>query len=303
MIVAAGEALVDLVAKEGEPLVAVPGGGPFNAARAIARLGMPCSFLGALSSDRFGRSLEAALRADGVGLDLVQRTDLPTTIALAELNESGAATYRFYVDGTSAPTVHPFGGLPRDTSALLVGTLGLVLEPVATTLDGVVEALDEDTLLMIDPNARPSATFDPVAWRSRMDRMTARADIVKASTEDLAFLRPGGTPLEAAADLEARGARVVVVTDGAAPVDVRMAGRVHRIETRPVDVIDTVGAGDTFAAALLSCIVHDGGSRADLGDTDLMLRAVRFAIRASAATCQQRGAVSPTLADLGGWPH
>ena len=123
MIVVAGEALVDLIARPDGTIAAVPGGGPYNAARAIGRLGVPVAWIGVLSSDRFGRELEAGLTADGVALDLVQRTDLPTTLALAELDASGAATYRFYTDGTSAPALVPARGRAagRDARACTPG--------------------------------------------------------------------------------------------------------------------------------------------------------------------------------------
>jgi fructokinase len=185
-VVVVGEALLDLISRDDGPIVAVPGGSPYNTARAVARLGLPCAWIGGLSSDRFGRTLEAWLAADGVGLELVQRTDLPTTLALAELDADGAASYRFYTEGTAAPRLLPpssgGSGLPRGTRALLVGSLGLVLEPMAATVEGIVSSLDPDVLLMLDPNARPSITPDVNAWRARVGRVTARADIVKRAS-------------------------------------------------------------------------------------------------------------------------
>ncbi|HEX5828922.1 MAG TPA: PfkB family carbohydrate kinase, partial [Candidatus Limnocylindrales bacterium] len=152
MIVVAGEALVDLIVRADGSLVAVPGGGPYNAARAVGRLGVPVAWLGGLSSDRFGRQLEVGLVEDGVSLALVQRTDAPTTLALAELDAGGAATYRFYTQGTSAPLVLPgplHRGLPAGTRAVHAGTLGLVLDPMATTLEALVAALPEDVLVLV----------------------------------------------------------------------------------------------------------------------------------------------------------
>ena len=154
MIIVAGEALVDLIAQADGRLVPVAGGGPYNAARAIARLGVPAAWAGGLSSDRFGRMLEAGLAADGVSLELAQRTDRPTTLALAELDEHGAAAYRFYAEGTSAAELYPgplAGGLPAGTRAVHAGTLGFVLEPMATTLERLVTSLPDDVLLMVDP--------------------------------------------------------------------------------------------------------------------------------------------------------
>ena len=304
MIVVAGDALVDLIVRADGSLVAVPGGGPYNAARAIARLGVPVSWLGGLSTDRFGRDLEAGLVADGVSLELVQRTELPTTLALAELGADGAATYRFYTEGTSAPAVHPGpleAGLPAGTRAVHAGTLGFVLEPMATTLEALVVAMPADTLLMVDPNCRPSIIGDADAYRVRIARLLARADIVKVSGDDLSYLRLDSTAAEAMAWLASLGRGVILLTDGADKVRVRVDGAAHDVPVPAIDVVDTVGAGDTFGGALLACLVHEGRGRGDL-TSEAVLRATRFAIRASAIACTRAGADPPTLAELGGWP-
>ena len=308
MIVVAGEALVDLIAQSDGRLVPVAGGGPYNAARAIARLGVPAAWAGGLSSDRFGRMLEAGLAADGVSLDLAQRTDRPTALALAELDEHGAATYRFYMEGTSAPELRAgplAGGLPGGTRAVHAGTLGFVLEPMATTLAGLVASLPDDVLLMVDPNCRPSITPDPAAYRVRMARVLARADVVKVSTDDLAFLVPGAAPVDAVRWIQGREPRVVLLTDGGRAVTVHAGGDVRTVSVPRVRVVDTVGAGDTFGGAFLACLVHDGRSRAGLAfdrDVEGLLRAVRFAVRAAGIVCERTGADPPRLADIGGWP-
>ena len=304
MIVVAGEALVDLIARPDGTIAAVPGGGPYNAARAIGRLGVPVAWAGCLSSDRFGRALEAGLTADGVALDLVQRTDLPTTLALAELDASGAATYRFYTDGTSAPALLPgplAGGVPSATRALHVGTLGLVLEPIAATLMALVAALPDDVLLLVDPNCRPSTVRDPAAYRSRIAHVLARADVVKVSVEDLTFLRPGEDLATGVAWLVALGPRVVLVTDGGGAVRVVTDGAATNVDVPPIEVVDTVGAGDTFGGAALAILVHDGVTRATL-DAGAATRAARFGAVAAAVACTRAGANPPTLAELGGWP-
>ncbi len=305
LIVVAGDALVDLIVRPSGEIVPVGGGGPYNSVRAIARLGVPTAWIGGLSSDRFGRMLEAGLAEDGVGLDLVQRTDNPTTLALAELGADGSAAYRFYIEGTSAPAVLPgalAGGLPPSTRAVLTGTLGMVLEPMATTLETMVGALADDVVLLLDPNARPVIIPDPEAWRTRILRVAARTDVFKASAEDLAFLRPG-VSLEAAIDwVAAHGPRVILVTDGGRPVTVVVDGRAEEVPSPPVDVVDTVGAGDTFGGAFLACLVHEGIGRDGLGDTAAVGRAARFAVRASSFVCGRAGANPPTLAELGGWP-
>ena len=305
MIVIAGDALVDLIVRADGSITAVPGGGPYNSARAVGRLGMAASWIGGLSSDRFGRDLEAGLSGAGVDLSMAQRTELPTTLALAEIGADGAASYRFYTDSTSAPAVLPgplAGGLPHETDAVLTGMLGFVLEPMATTLEALVVNLPPETLLMIDPNCRPSITRDPDGFRARIARVLARADIVKVSTEDLAFLRPGEHVNSTAAWVQALGPRVVLITDGAAPVRVLIDGLEREVAAPAVDVVDTIGAGDTFGGAFLACLVQGGGGRHSAGDPDAVLRAARFAVRASAIVCARAGANPPTLAELGGWP-
>ena len=302
MIVVAGEALVDLLARADGTIAAVPGGGPYNAARAIGRLGAPVAWIGSLSSDRFGHELEAGLTADGVSLNLVQRSDLPTTLALAELDPTGAATYRFYTDGTAAPEVRPLArGLPAGTRALHAGTLGFVLEPIATTLTALVAALPDDVLLLVDPNCRPSITRDPAAFRTRMTRILARADIVKVSIDDLAFLRPGEATADALAWLAALGPRAILVTDGGGPVLVVARSGTSEVPVPRVEVVDTVGAGDTFGGAALACLIHDGVTRSTL-DAAAAVRAARFAVRAASIACTRAGASPPTLAELRGWP-
>ena len=302
MIVVAGEALVDLVVRGDGPIAAIPGGGPYNAARAIARLGVPVAWLGALSSDRFGRELEAGLVADGVSTALVQHSDAPTTLALAELDEAGAATYRFYTEGTAAPAVlaGPGVALPSGTRAVHAGTLGFVLEPMATTLEALVAALPDETLLLVDPNCRPAVIADEAGYRARIRRVLGRADIVKVSADDLDYLCPG-LPLDAAAaGIAAIGPRVVLVTDGPAAVRVIVGGETHLVEVPPVVVVDTVGAGDTFGGAVLAVLVQTGVTRATL-DPGAVLRATRFGVRAAAIACTRAGADPPTLEELGGW--
>jgi fructokinase len=292
VIVVAGEALVDVIERPNGEVVAVPGGGPYNTARAIGRLGLPVAWAGVLSSDAHGRRLEAALAGDGVSLDLVQRTDRPTTQALAELDARGEAHYRFLVDGTSAPALDGdqlLRDLPSDIAAVHVGTLGLVFEPMAAALEALVASLGRDTIVMVDPNCRPSAIPNADAYTARLRRILERADLVKASVADIDYL--GFAP----------PSRVLVITDGPRPVRVRHDGVASSVDVPAAEVVDTVGAGDTFGGALLASLVHDGVDRAGLGDATAVLQAVRFAARASALVCEREGADPPTLAELGGW--
>ncbi len=292
MIVVAGEALVDVITRRDGEIDAVPGGGPFNTARAIGRLGVPVAWAGVLSTDAHGRAMAEALAADGVSLGLVQRTVMPTTQAFADLDDRGEARYRFVVNDTSAPSLDGArlrASLPESLEAVHVGTLGLVFDPMAGALEALVASSDADVLVMVDPNCRPSAIVDPVAYRTRMARILERADVVKLSTADEAYLG-----IEVAAP-------VVVVTDAGGPVRVRVAGEEHEVAVPSVEVVDTVGAGDTFGGAMLAWLVDAGITRATVADAGSVLAAVRFAIRASGEVCRRAGADPPTLAQLGGW--
>jgi fructokinase len=299
VIVVAGEALIDLVAGPDGTLHAHPGGGPFNTARAVARLAQHAAFLGRLSTDRFGGELAALLARDGVSLDAVVRTEDPTTLALAEVDADGAARYRFYDQGTSAPGLQPaeaLAALPAAATALHVGSLGLHLQPIATALEALVERASGRAIVAVDPNVRPAALSDPAAFRARLERLLGRADVLKLSEDDLAWLAPGAEPGAAVRSLLG-AARVGVLTRGAAGALVVTASGARAVPAPAVDVVDTIGAGDAFGGALLAWwAMHDLGRDA-LGDLDAVLEATAFACRVAALTCARAGASPPTLAE------
>jgi fructokinase len=300
-VVIAGEALVDLIVAPDGELAAVPGGGPFNAARAVARLGVDASFLGALSTDRFGRLLRSALVADGVRLDHVATVDAPTTLALAELDSSGGATYRFYLAGTSAPQVRPAqtAAVAADPpGALHVGSLGLVLEPMADRLAELVARVPADVVVLVDPNCRPSAIPDAGTYRARLDAVLDRADVVKVSTEDLGYLEPSLAPADAARRLWRGGGQVLLVTDGARPTLVLLASGAFEVPVPQVRVVDTVGAGDTFGGAFLATWVAAGRDTRSLADLEAVRLAVLRAGRAAALACTRAGAHPPSSEEL-----
>lgn len=305
-IVVAGEALIDLVADGGAdaPLRAHPGGGPFNVARTIARLGQPVTFLGALSDDAYGARLHAQLAADGVELGAVVATTRPTTLAVAQLAADGSAAYRFYTVATSASALtapQALAALAPPPAALLVGGLALALEPIGGALEIAVEAIGADTLVALDPNCRPGAIADPAAYRARLTRILRRVDLLKASVEDLDYLFPGRAPLESARallDAGATGPAAAVVTRGPEGAVLLTPGTTVEIPAAPAAVIDTIGAGDAFAGGLLAWWREHGLGRADLSDTAQLTAAARFAARVAAATCARAGASPPTRGQL-----
>jgi fructokinase len=301
LIVVAGEALVDVVPGSGDELAGHLGGGPYNVARTIGRLGQPVTFLGRLSSDGFGRRLLRELELDGVGTDTVAATDAPTTLALVEFDAAGHAAYRFYADGTSAPGLTLEAAtamLPGRLEALCVGTLGLVFEPIAATLEQLAARAGEDTLVAVDPNIRPAAIGDPRAYRERLAHILRRADVLKASDDDLDWLRPGRPPADAARELLGRSGAVALVTLGAEGALVVSGADVVAVEAPREDVVDTIGAGDAFMGAFLADWRARGHGRAELDRRGELAEATRFACRVAAITCSRAGADPPRWSEL-----
>ena len=297
MIVVGGEALVDLVIDPDGGVTAKLGGGPFNAARAIGRLASPVAFLGALSRDRFGTLLHRQLVADSVDDSLIQFTELPTTLASAELDAHGAASYHFYIAETAAPNLH-LPPLPAEVTILHVGTLGMVLEPMATTLESIVGNVGDDVLVLLDPNCRPRVTPDRVGYLARLDRMLRRSDVVKVSTDDLDFIAPGDHQAGLRKLLNG-GATVVLHTDGGRSVHIYTAQGEVEVPVPSVVVADTIGAGDSFGGAFAAWWDQSGRGRRELDDHDALRAAVAAAVEVAAVSCTRVGAQPPRRAELG----
>jgi fructokinase len=299
MITVAGEALIDLIVDPAGHIDPRLGGGPFNVVRAVARLGLTAAFLGRLSNDRFGRLMREDLERHGVLAAVEASTDAPTTLAMVDVDPVGVPGYHFYLAGTAAAAIGPEQAIvPAGTTALHVGSLGLVMEPVGTSLERLVAALPAGITVMLDPNCRPGAIASRQAYLDRLDRILRRVDLVKTSTEDLTYLFPGQSTEQAAVELLARGPACVVVTDGAAAVRAFAGGQEIRAEVPPADVVDTVGAGDAFGGAFLAWWIGNGFGRDALRDPDTVRRATRAAIYASVVTCTRRGAEPPWAAEL-----
>jgi fructokinase len=300
VVLVAGEALFDLVLEETDQLVALPGGGPFNAARTIARLEEPTAYLGRLSRDRFGGRLRALLEADGVRLDTVVETDDPTTLSLAELDAGGGATYRFYARGTSAfglTAEVALAALPPAIDMLHVGT-SLSLDPVASALEAVAAHVAGEALVMLDPNCRPAVIADPEAYRQRIWRVLASTDVVKVSDDDLAYLDPGTPPVQAARRLLEAGPAAALLTRGSEGAVVVTPDEEIAVPAPRVEVVDTIGAGDAFGGGLLAWWRREGLGRAELADRDRLVAATEFANLVAARTCERPGAQPPHLDEL-----
>jgi fructokinase len=305
MITVTGEALIDLVAHDGR-LAAQPGGGPFNTARTIGRLGLAPTFLGRLSADAFGSLLRAGLDHDGVTLGVRQLTDAPTTLAAVDLDAAGAPRYRFYLAGTSSAALdYPLlsAALPAGATVLHTGSLALVMEPIAASIERLVtDGTPPDLLVMIDPNCRPDVIADQEAYRARLSRILRRADVVRASVEDLAYLAPGVPAPAAAAALLGCGPALVLLTDGPRPARAYLPRGDIRVDVPAVQVVDTIGAGDAFGGAFLAWWSANGLTRGDLQRPGPVRAALRAAAEVAALTCTRAGAEPPWLAEVAGRP-
>lgn len=305
MISVLGEALVDIIVDPRGEVSSVVGGAPLNTARTIARLGISATFLGGVSTDAFGERIMRLLAADGVTLGLGAQVPEPTTLAIAQIDEHGAATYRFMMEGTSAAAVTPemaVAHVDASVRAIHVGTLGLVLQPLADASVALVAAARDDQIVMVDPNCRPSVMTGSSVFADALAAVLPRADVVKVSGDDLAFLFPEVDASQAAADLAMSSNSVVLFTDGAKSVRV-LAGRSEiAVDVPRVPVVDTVGAGDSFSGGFLAWWLQEGKGRDDLADVDSIVAATRFGVAVASITCQRAGAEPPHISDLpGGW--
>ncbi len=292
-----GENLVDLLVSRDGTVNAVIGGGPLNVARTVGRLGGDARFISGVSADAFGTFVREALAESGVELTLATPLNQPTTLAVVELNAQGPR-YHFHLTDTAAftldalATTRALNAIP-DLAAIYFGTLGLLVEPMASLGESLVVEAPSETLVVIDPNCRPSAIRDHDAYRARVARLSARADVVKVSTEDLEYLHPGVSSLEAARAMVHQGATCVIVTDGAAPVTALTSELVVSVAVAPTTVIDTVGAGDALVGGFITWWTGHELARHHLHDAATLHDAVAAAIEVSRLTCQRAGAQPP----------
>lgn len=312
MIVVAGEALIDLVpspsahpgAGDGlTPLVPRRGGGPYNTAVALGRLGSPTAFCSRVSTDGYGAALLDGLHAAGVDTGLVQRGPEPTTLAVAEVNEEGSAGYVFYVEGTADRLFRLPTALPSQTTALSLGTCSLVLEPGATGYEALLRReAQRGVFTALDPNIRADLITDADAYRARFLSWLPHLNLLKLSVEDAAWLADSSDVLHATRTWLTAGPSAIVLTHGAEGLDVHTrTGLELRVPAVRVDVVDTIGAGDTVNAALLHRLTaHDALSDAALTGLgpDAWRDVLSFAARASALTCSRAGAEPPFAAEL-----
>lgn len=288
-----GEVLVDLINGEGHI-----GGGPENTAIALARLGHNVQFIDGISTDKWGVAAKAELDADGVGTKFCKFSDKPTCQAIVTLDEKGSASYEFKIEGT-ATFDFDRSWLPdaykEKPSLLHIGTLATVIKPGADHLFDWALEVAELAPIIFDPNVRPAVISDRDKYRAEVERWIGISAVVKVSEDDIAWLYPGQNELEIAKNWVSDEVSVVVITKGAEGlVGVTKSG-VYTVPGFKIEVVDTIGAGDTVGAVISEAVATIGLEELDGA---ALLVTLEKAARAAAYTCSKKGAQPPTLKEL-----
>ncbi|MDR6856808.1 carbohydrate kinase [Variovorax guangxiensis] len=307
MFVVCGEALMDVYMGEwtstGLTLDARVGGSPLNVAQGLARLERPVAFLTGLSTDASGERLLASLRAEGVDTSLVLRGDAPSTLSVVSLDAAGVPRYAFHgKDAADRQITHEtMPALPDATRVLQFGSYALAVEPVGSALRALAARERARRLIAYDLNVRLNVEPDLAHWRDVVGFMAPLAHLMKTSDEDLALLYPDESPEQVAERWLGLGASLVVVTRGRDGATAWTREARADAPSLPITVVDTVGAGDTFQAALLAWLDEQDAltPQALAGlDATALQKALGFATRAAALTCSRRGADLPRRSEL-----
>lgn len=318
MIGIIGEALVDFIGLQdqktdkGEAFISHVGGCGLNAATAAARLGGAVTFFGKISSDMFGGRILEHLIDNTVLFDpSLCGSSLPTLLAFASLDSQGAARYAFYARGTATVSLMSDEllqslSLNTDIKVLHIGSVSMQLRPICDTTLDIVSFLNPRPVIFLDPNARPSLIDDRKAWVARMEDAALLSSFIKLSVEDLAYMYPELTEPEALARLRSRTQGHIILTRGGQGSSwfTPDGGRYDQASPS-VDVVDTIGAGDTFSGALLY-FLENGGYFGQAGEApslaplspDTIRQALGFASAAAAVTCSREGCNPPSLKDV-----
>ena len=301
MIAVVGEALID-AHLDGNLLRLFPGGGPFNTAVALGRLGAPVCYLGAISRDRFGRQLEQTLGEAGVDTRRIAHVDAPTPIAIVD-STSAEPSYSFYLAGTAHEALRPtdLEDLSPDVEALHVGTLALATDPPASAIVDFAEREARERTLVIDPNIRTALIEDRKAYLERFEQLSSVSDLVKLSSADVSWLYPDRSEHDAVKGLMVGGAGCVVITHGSEGAQGWTASGWARASAPAVTVVDTVGAGDAFGAGLLAWLWRfDRLNKRRLRQLDAreLEPALAHAAAVAAVQCTRASAWGPTVADV-----
>lgn len=300
-----GESLVDVIREAGRttPARVHAGGSPLNVAVGVARLGFASNLVTHYADDQYGLMIEEHLQSNGV--TVIRGGSAPTSTATATLGARGAAAYAFDISWDLAGATLPALAAVETSSHVHTGSIGALLGPGDQAVLGLLEAAGEGATISYDPNCRPAISPDVTAARTRAERFVAASDIVKASDEDLAWLYPDRSPEESLAAWLELGPSIAALTRGAAgPVIITRRARIE-MQAEPVTVADTVGAGDSFMAAVIAGLAQlgtlgaAGRQRLQTLGTDELYALAAYANRAGGITCSRPGADPPHTTELG----
>jgi len=288
----AGEAIMDLIPVASGNRIAMVGGGPANTAKAVARLGHLTCFVGGISNDAYGKAINEELLRSGVDLSLVYRGDEATAVAIATIDVNGLAKYEFELDET-ASFAFDASWLPLgEPDAIHVGSVATLIEPGATELLKWVSS--KSAPVIFDPNVRPSIQGNQEIYRSAVERWVDEATIVKLSEDDLSFLY-GVNSDEVISSWLSRGVSIIVVTRAEQGLRAYSNGSVIEVPAVRVNLVDSVGAGDTIGAVIVEgVLIH--GIAGMVGDT--LKSVLERAAKAAAITCSRAGANPPSREEL-----
>ncbi|MAY34347.1 MAG: carbohydrate kinase [Rhodovulum sp.] len=306
MILCCGESLIDMLPRvtgDDEPAFAPHAGGAvFNTAIALGRLGTPVGFVSGLSNDMFGDILRDTLDASNVDHSLTITSDRPTTLAFVTLT-NGQASYAFYDENTAGRMLSSddMPALPDQVEAAFFGGISLMVEPCAKAYESLMARESAARVTMIDPNIRPSFIKDETVYRERLARLFAVSDIVKLSDEDLFWLEGEGDIETLAQGLLAKGPSVVFITEGAKGAHAFTTRDTVFVPAQKAEVVDTVGAGDTFNAGVLAALHAEGKlnkSALSAIDADTLQVALTLGVRVAGIVVARAGANPPWAQDL-----
>jgi fructokinase len=288
-----GEVLIDIL-----PTGPVVGGGPANTAKALARLGHDVDFIDGISTDAYGLSARKELSRDGVGLALSLTSDKPTCTATVTLDSKGSASYEFLIDGTATFDFNS-SWLPDPErlkpSVLHIGTLVTIIEPGASVLFDWAVKVGEFAPIVFDPNIRPSVMADRAKYAAAVEKWVSISSVVKVSDDDIAWLYPTDSLDVVAHRWIDAGVNAVVVTRGGKGLIGFTASGMEEVDGVKVDVVDTVGAGDTVGAIVVEGII----SHSVHGLQGQVLNALLHkAAIAAGITCSRAGAQPPRAHEL-----
>ena len=283
---------MDLIPDAGGQRQPMVGGGPANTAKAIARLGYSTYFVGGISTDGYGRMIETELRDSGVDLSLVVRRDLPTALAIASIDDNGLARYEFELEG-SASFAFDQSWLPQDEPDVIhIGSVATLLEPGASEL---LHWLSEKSApIVFDPNVRPSIQGDQGLYRAAVERWLDYATVVKMSEDDFRWLYSESEE-ELVRSWIGRGVSIVIVTRAEKGLSAYSADFEISVDAVSVEVVDTVGAGDTIGAVVVEGLLQYGLPGLNMQTLSIVLSR---AAKAASITCSRAGANPPWLEEL-----